>query len=120
MSTIGRPAFVLGPGHQYSALHEFVVAIALGAQEAEYKALLKAQEAAIAALKEGEPMGGAQTAAIEALKVSFYIAAIWCVHPLAKYVYDNEAYSPPMHPAFLLSIEQCSLNTERAGHAVLS
>ncbi len=39
------------------------------AQEVEYKVLLKAQEAAIAALRDGEPMGGAQTAAIEALKV---------------------------------------------------
>ncbi len=39
-------------------------------QEAEYKALVKAQEAAIAALTEGAPMGGAQTAAIAALKVS--------------------------------------------------
>ncbi len=38
-------------------------------QEAEYKALVKAQEAAIAALTEGAPMGAAQTAAIEALKV---------------------------------------------------
>ena len=39
------------------------------AQEAEYKALVKAQEAAIAALVEGAPMGGSQTAAVEALKV---------------------------------------------------
>ena len=41
----------------------------ISVQEAEYKALVKAQEAAIAALTEGAPMGGAQTAAIDALKV---------------------------------------------------
>ena len=45
------------------------------AQEAEYKALVRAQEAAIAALREGEPMGGAQTAAIDALKVGSSIDA---------------------------------------------
>ena len=44
-------------------------------QEAEYKALLKAQEAAIAALTDGAPMGGAQTAAIEALKVCLSLHA---------------------------------------------
>ncbi len=38
-------------------------------QEAQYKALLGAQEAAIAALTVGAPMGGAHTAALEALKV---------------------------------------------------
>ena len=44
-------------------------------QEAEYKALVKAQEAAIAVLTDGAPMGGAQTAAIEALKVRFMLHA---------------------------------------------
>ena len=46
-------------------------------QEAEYKALVKAQEAAIAALTEGAPMGAAQTAAIDALKVGLAP----CRHP---------------------------------------
>jgi nucleosome binding factor SPN SPT16 subunit len=38
-------------------------------QEAQYKALLAAQEAAIAALVVGAPMGAAHTAALKALQV---------------------------------------------------
>lgn len=40
-------------------------------QEEEYKALLQAQDAAINALKEGEPMSAAVTATVKALQVSF-------------------------------------------------
>lgn len=39
-------------------------------QEAQYKALLAAQEAAIVALVVGAPMGAAHTAALKALQVS--------------------------------------------------